>query len=154
MAEPVRVTRQIAASPQKVWTLISDVTRMGEWSPESTGAKWLGNPKRPEVGARFIGQNRNGKRRWSTLCQVTDSVPGSRFSFRVGVGPLKVATWAYDIEATTDGGCIVTESTVNLENKVFAKFGDLLTNVKDRAEHNRAGMEVTLTRLAAAAERP
>lgn len=153
MAETVRVSRRMAASPQKVWALISDVTRMGEWSPESTGGKWLGNPKGPEVGARFVGQNRNGKRRWATLCQVTDCVPGSRFGFHVGVGPLKIATWAYDIETTTDGGCIVTESTVNLENKVIAKFGDLLTNVKDRAEHNRAGMEVTLSRLAEAAER-
>ena len=46
----------------------------------------------------------------------------------------------------------MTESTLNLENKVIAKLGDLMTNVKDRAEHNRATMKVTLDRLAAAAE--
>ncbi|HAY67306.1 MAG TPA: hypothetical protein DCY82_03325, partial [Acidimicrobiaceae bacterium] len=27
---------EIAASPEAVYDLVSDVTRMGEWSPEST----------------------------------------------------------------------------------------------------------------------
>lgn len=152
MAEPVVVTRRIAASPERVWALITDVTRMGEWSPETTGCRWIGKVKGPEVGARFVGQNRNRKRRWATPCVVTESSPGRRFGFRVNVGPIKIATWTYDIAPTDDGGCVVTESTVNLENKAFAKMGDLMTNVENRAEHNRATMAVTLDRLAAAAE--
>lgn len=152
MAQAVEVTRRMAASPERVWALITDVTRMGEWSPETTKCTWVGKVKGPQVGARFAGQNRNGRRRWATPCVVTESSPGRTFSFRVAVGPVKIATWTYDIAPTDGGGCIVTESTVNLENKVVAKLGDLLTNVDNRAEHNRATMEVTLARLAAAAE--
>lgn len=151
MAEPVVVSRRMAASPERVWALIADVTRMGEWSPETTKCRWIGKVNGPQVGARFVGQNRNGKRRWATPCVVTECSPGRAFSYRVNVGPIQIATWTYGIEPT-DGGCVVTESTLNLENKVVAKMGDLLTNVKNRAEHNRANMEVTLARLAAAAE--
>ena len=152
MADPVVVSRRIAASPSHVWALITDVTRMGEWSPETTTCRWIGKVKRPQVGARFLGQNRNGMRRWATPCVVIVCSPGRTFGYRVNVGPIQIATWTYDIEATDDGGCLVTESTLNLENKVVAKLGDLMTNVKDRAEHNRATMTVTLDRLAAAAE--
>ena len=39
-----RVFRQVSvdvdAPPEQVFELVSDVTRMGEWSPESTGAEW------------------------------------------------------------------------------------------------------------------
>ncbi len=30
----------IAAAPERVWALVTDITRMGEWSPESTGGRW------------------------------------------------------------------------------------------------------------------
>ncbi len=152
MAEPIVVSRRIAATPDRVWALVSDVTRMGDWSPETTKCRWIGKVKRPQIGARFIGQNRNGKRRWATPCVITECSPGRAFGYRVNVGPIEIATWTYDIEPTDDGGCVVTESTLNLENKVVAKLGDLMTNVKDRAEHNRATMTVTLDRLAATAE--
>lgn len=152
MAEPVVVSRRIAAAPERVWALITDVTRMGEWSPETTSCRWVGKVKGPQVGARFVGQNRNGKRRWATPCVVTSSTPGRTFGFRVNVGPIQIATWTYDIEPTDDGGSIVTESTRNLEHKVIARLGDLMTKVEDRAEHNRSTMTVTLDRLAAAAE--
>ena len=152
MTEPVVVHRDIAAPAERVWTLISDVTRMGEWSPETTSCRWIRGATGPAVGARFVGQNRHGKRRWATFCTVTDSVPGKKFGFLVGAGPVKIAQWVYDIEPNGEGGCTATESTVNLENKIIARLGDLLTNTKNRAEHNRAGMELTLARLAAAAE--
>jgi hypothetical protein len=41
-----------------VWDLIADVTPVGEWSPECVRAAWLGEPGRPQLGARFTGYNR------------------------------------------------------------------------------------------------
>lgn len=152
MADQVQVEREIAASPERVWELISDVTRMGEWSPETTSCRWLGGADAPEVGARFRGSNRSGWRRWTTVCTVTDAEPGGSFAFEVKGGPVPVARWAYEIEAT-DGGCRVTESWVDRRPRVFAVMMGPLSGVSDRAEHNRAGMEETLDRLAEAAER-
>mgnify|MGYP003446330504 CR=1 FL=1 len=36
------VTVHMEASPEKVWALVSDVTRIGEFSPETLEAEWLG----------------------------------------------------------------------------------------------------------------
>jgi uncharacterized protein YndB with AHSA1/START domain len=52
------VTRQIAATPEKVWSLVADATRMAEWSPVITRCEWIGDASGPEVGARFVGHNR------------------------------------------------------------------------------------------------
>jgi hypothetical protein len=78
----VSVTEDISASPGVVNELISDLPRMGEWSPESTGGRWLGG-NGPGVGARFLGRSRSGRRRWSTLVTVMVADPGRRFAFRV-----------------------------------------------------------------------
>ena len=56
----VEVERTIAAAPEKLWALVSDVTRMGEWSPETVGCEWVGDPKEPVIGARFKGRNQRG----------------------------------------------------------------------------------------------
>ena len=50
MAETiVTVERDMAAPAEQVWSMISDVTRMGEWSPEAVGADWLGDATGPAV---------------------------------------------------------------------------------------------------------
>jgi hypothetical protein len=55
------VTVHMDASPDRVWELVSDVTRVGEFSPETFEAEWLGGASGPEVGARFRGHvKRNG----------------------------------------------------------------------------------------------
>lgn len=151
MTESVEVERTIAAPPEKVWSLISDVTRMGEWSPETRSAEWIRGSSGPEVGARFKGRNELGKRAWSTTCTVTDAEPGRSFGFLVKVGPLDVARWLFLIEPTDDG-CRVQERWTERRSGVSKFLGRLATGVEDRAEHNRSGMETTLERLAAAAE--
>jgi uncharacterized protein YndB with AHSA1/START domain len=151
MSEQVQVSRDVAAPATTVWAMISDVTRMGEWSPETTGCAWQKGASGPAVGARFAGANRNGGKKWSTGCTVVDCTPGSRFAFEVAVGPMKIARWAYDI-TPTDNGCRVTETWTDQRGGLVKKLGKPLSGVADRASHNRAGMEQTLERLAAAAE--
>src|SRR5215213_9637584 len=56
----VEVSRDIKASPMAVWSAVSDVTRMGEWSPECHTCAWAEDATGPAVGARFVGHNRNG----------------------------------------------------------------------------------------------
>src|SRR6266508_5653038 len=52
---------EINASPEAVYALVSDLPRMGEWSPENIGGEWQGGG-RGQVGDRFLGHNRAGER--------------------------------------------------------------------------------------------
>jgi len=47
------VSIPVAAPPERLYDLITDVTQMGRWSPECTGGKWLGGAAGPAAGARF-----------------------------------------------------------------------------------------------------
>ncbi|MEP6623116.1 MAG: SRPBCC family protein, partial [Acidimicrobiia bacterium] len=56
------VTIHMDASPEAIWALVSDVTRIGEYSPETFEAEWLDGATGPAVGVRFRGHvKRNGK---------------------------------------------------------------------------------------------
>src|SRR5277367_6047983 len=70
MAYPTAASRDIAAPAEKVWALVSDLPRMGEWSPENAGGKWVKGATGPALGSVFQGANKNGFRRWSTTVTV------------------------------------------------------------------------------------
>ena len=147
----VSVSRNINASSDAVWALVSDLPRMGEWSPENKGGEWLGGATGPALGAKFKGNNTNGKKKWSTTATVTECVPGREFGFDVVSGPVKVAHWGYAIESTGAGTCIVTESTTDRRSKFAARFGKLFSGVADRAVFNKQSIEETLAAIDAAA---
>ena len=42
----------------EVFAAISDITRTGEWSPECTAGRWVGEATGPAVGAKFEGDNK------------------------------------------------------------------------------------------------
>ena len=151
MTDELSVSREIKAPSDRVWAMVSDVTRMGEWSPENEGGTWLGDATGPEPGARFRGSNRNGWRRWRTKATVVDAEPGRRFSFHVSSFGLPVSEWGYEFEPTADG-CRATETWVDHRPGWFKPMAQLATGVSDRAAVNKAGMEQTLERLAAEAE--
>ena len=151
MSDSVSVTKEISAPAETLWAMVSDVTRMGEWSPENEGGEWLSDATSAEPGARFRARNHVGKKSWKTVAAVVDVEPGKRFSFRVSVGPVKVADWSYTFEPTPNG-CRVTESWTDLRPAWFKPIARLGTGVGDRTAHNRVGMEQTLERLAAVGE--
>ena len=149
MEPDVTVSREIAASPEAVFAAITDITRMGEWSPENQGGVWHEGFSGAEVGATFTGTNRNGDKEWQIDSVVTDVVPNERFFFDCQVRDFVFAKWGYTIEAT-DGGCTVTEYWQDLRPEEIRNTVSPTSGVGDRVSHNRAGMEVTLERLAAA----
>jgi Polyketide cyclase / dehydrase and lipid transport len=147
------VTVHMQASPDDVWTLVSDVTRIGSYSPETFEAEWLGGATGPAVGAKFRGhvkRNGRGPTYWSE-CVVTDSVPGTTFGFDVVSGSKALNHWAYAIESAGDG-CDVTESfrlPPMLPLQIYwALFGWA------RGKTNRRGMQATLEAIKAEVEEP
>jgi len=131
---------------------VSDLPRMGEWSNENQGGRWLSGATGPVVGAAFRGSNRNGIHRWSTKATVTDALPGERFAFDVSYVGIPISRWSYDIERS-DESCTVTESWIDRRPGWFKPIAKLATGVGDRAEHTQRSIEETLTKLAAEAER-
>lgn len=149
--DTVSVERNIRGSADELWAMVSDVTRMGEWSPETTGCRWLGGATGPAVGARFRGRNRLGWRRWSTTCTVVECEPGRAFAFEVKAGPFKVARWAYRFEPSDDA-CSVTETWTDQRASLIRRLSLPTSGVADRGAHNRSTMLTTLERLADRAE--
>jgi uncharacterized protein YndB with AHSA1/START domain len=155
MARPVplavTVSRDIDAPAQRIYDLISDVTGIGRFSPETRSAGWLDGATGPAVGARFRGRNAIGLLRWSTVPTVTAAEPGRRFAFDVPAP--SNSTWSYDLAPAPGGGTRVTESMRrSTPQPLILRVLQRLAGVTDRAEHLRAGMSATLAGLAAAAE--
>jgi len=139
------------ASPKTVWDIVTDVTRIGEFSPETFDAKWLDGATGPEVGAKFRGhvkRNEIGPVYWTT-CKVTTCEPEKEFGFAVVFGDRPVNTWRYQLEPR-DAGTDVTESfhpEGGFSMKLYAATGGRL-----RLKRNLRDMQKTLERIKAAAE--
>lgn len=143
----------VAAPPIVVWRLVSDITRMGEWSPECERCEWIEGSTAAHAGAKFQGHNRIGSRRWTTMSEVVEAVEGRVFEFAVGGVTSPTSRWRYEFDSTSEGHTRVTESMEGYRTGIFFNLvRRLTTGVKDRAEHNRRGIEETLARIKAAAE--
>jgi len=151
MTEPsATVTVKVAAEPDAVYALITDLSSMAELAEETVRQRWTkGDTATP--GAVFKGTNRNGLRRWTTTCTVTDAEPGRRFAFDVRHLVVPISRWEYEIVPTAEG-CTVTESTWDRRPGWFRGVAGLATGTMDRAGTNAAHIEATLQRLKARVE--
>lgn len=142
------VTMDMAATPERVWELVADVTRIGELSPEAFEAEWLHGATRPVLGATFrrpVRRNGIGPVYWSS-CRVTACEPGRSFGFEVfGPKHMVLNTWRYDIEPTATGSR-VSESFQLSGMPATRIYWFLLGRWRGRT--NRRGMTQTLTRAA------
>jgi len=142
----------MAVPADRAWDLVSDITRIGEFSPETFEAHWLADASGPSAGARFRGhvrRNGRGPVYWTT-CTVLVSDPGREFAFTVALPSGKtVTTWRYRIEPRA-GGSDVTES--------FGLADTLLTRLywalagRARMRTNLNGMRATLESIKTVAE--
>lgn len=134
------------ATPDQVWALVSDVTRIGEFSPETFEAEWLDGATGPAVGARFRGhvkRNGRGPVYWAP-CQVTECEPGRTFAFTVGTAKRPINSWRYDLRGTGDG-TDVTESFRLVDSPGTRLYWALAGRWRNRT--NVTGMRTTLERI-------
>jgi uncharacterized protein YndB with AHSA1/START domain len=145
------VTVSMAAAPEKVWDLVSDVTRIGEFSPETFEAEWLGGASGPTLGAKFRGhvkRNEKGPIYW-TVCKVLECDPPRTFSFAVMYRGRPLNHWRYEITPTA-AGCDVTESFQLDPNPLFKLYWAIAGRWRNRT--NVHGMQQTLNRIKAVVE--
>jgi len=105
------VSREIQAGADTLYEMLSDVTRIGEWSPECRAAQWLDGAVTAGVGVRFRGRNRSGLANWSRTCEIVEATPGRVFAFRTVPGRLTPDStlWRYTLSPNAEG-TLVTES--------------------------------------------
>ena len=141
----------IAASRENLYDMISDITRMGEFSPVCREC-WWDEDGGPDVGAWFTGRNVTTERTWETRSQVVVADPGVEFAFMVGGTWIR---WGYRF-ADVDGGTLVTESWDFLPDGVarFAeRFGDdAPAQIEDRRRAAHEGIPSTLAAIKRVAE--
>ncbi|MGH8977449.1 MAG: hemerythrin domain-containing protein [Acidimicrobiia bacterium] len=65
----------VQAGVDAVWDVVRDPTRVGEWSHECVHGEWVGDPAEGRPGARFRGQNKQGRFRWGRLCEILRAEP-------------------------------------------------------------------------------
>ena len=137
----------IGASPDAVWAILTDLSRMSELSPECYKAEWEGGASEPAAGAVYHGYNRAGGNEWDTIATVTAAVPGREWEFEVPTQDGGKSIWRYEIEAADDG-CRVTESFDSpiIASEFFASMEP------PRVDQLRANIANTLSNLKRAAE--
>jgi len=153
----------VAARPELVWDLVADITRVGEWSPECNRAAWLGEPGRPQPGARFTGHNRlsNGFE-YEMTCVVTEADRPRAFAWLVlddSGGPARPSSsWRYRIDPLPGGGSRVRQRFTHGPGASYLRAA--AAQAPDRAaeiiaarrDGLRANMTATLRAMKAAAE--
>ena len=142
------MTVRMSAPSDRVWSLVSDVTKTGRFSPETFDAEWLDGATGPAVGVRFRGHVRRNGRPWLvywTHCVITSCEPGHEFSFDV-VGPwnIRAVEWRYHFESF-EGGTDVTESFALSSSPIFRIYAAIATRSRTRTNINN--MRVTLERI-------
>lgn len=142
----------VAASPEAVYDLVSDVTRTGEWSPVCTSCWWDEDAEAGTVGAWFTGHNELPNRTWETRSQVVAADRGREFAWIVGG---KFVRWGFTIEPA-DEGSVLTESWTFLPDGLAMfreKFGENAeAEIAERTDQAHAGIPATLAAIKQIAE--
>jgi len=113
----LRADIQVAAAPQEIYAVFSDLPRSAEWSPECQGGEWIsGEPA--TVGAVFRGENLRSEEVvgwaplvrgvWHTEARVVAAEPGSTFRWMMlsHANEDQESVWGFDVEPSEDGSLL------------------------------------------------
>jgi uncharacterized protein YndB with AHSA1/START domain len=142
-------TVTIDAPPAHVWSLLSDLTRMREWSPQVVRTAVVPRPVR--LGSRMFNLNKQGAKRWPTTGKVVRFSPNSDIAFRITENR---TIWSFQLEEA-DGGTRVTHRRETPQG--ISSLSKVLTRVALGGQEPfvaelQRGMQQTLTRVKTAAE--
>ncbi|MGZ4120803.1 MAG: SRPBCC family protein [Actinomycetota bacterium] len=146
------------------WDLLTDIARIGEFSPECIGARWIEGDG-PVVGARFEGTNRkvNGDDEfvWIRPCTVTVAEQPRIFTYVVGdrYDGSPASEWEFVIEPTTPDSCCIMQTFrhvpdgwTGVRTAADADPANARAHIRARMEEMQAGMHATLDAIKGALE--
>lgn len=141
----------VAASPEALYAMVSDLTRMGEWSPVCR-ACWWDEGDGPREGAWFTGRNELDGRSWETRSLVVAAEPAREFAYNVLGNWVR---WGYTFVPVGDS-TELTESWNFLDGGVAGyqeRWGDdWPARFAERRRTMLEGIPATLAAVKAAAE--
>jgi len=141
----------IAAAPDAVWTLVSDVRRMAEWSPQVESTRLRGGAEQVADGVEFTNLNSNGTFQWTTHGTVVRLDSGREIAFRIKEN---WAIWSLQLEPTS-GGTKLTQRRESPDGSPDGTVQVIDTHLGGQdvfTESMRNGMRQTLQAIKAAAE--
>jgi uncharacterized membrane protein len=137
---------------EELYDLVSDVTRVGEWSPVCK-ACWWDPGESPRVGARFTGRNELPERTWETRSRVVAAERGREFAWEVGDSFVR---WGYTLEALGPARTRLTEHWEFLPAGIASfreRFGsEAEAQIADRTNKAKTGIPETLAAIKRIAE--
>jgi Polyketide cyclase / dehydrase and lipid transport len=148
----------VAAPTRKVWALVSDITRVGDWGGECVRAEWIEGADGPAVGARFRGYQLRQGQEWTSVSVVIETQPGVSFAWTVGDPQYASATWRYQLTSDGSGGTILRYRAVLGPGP--SGLSDAIANaperedsiIADRLNEHERNMTATLEAIKQAAE--
>ena len=148
MTNTLEASIEIAATPQDVWTIVSDLKRMGEWSPQCRKMRVSGEVRE---GTKTFNINRKGLLVWPTTSKVVRFEPNKTIAFRVVENR---TVWSYTLEPTATGTRVVERREAPTGTSKVSQF--LIQTVLGGPDAFEAdmvvGMNATLARIKNAAE--
>lgn len=146
--EQLHASVDIEATPERVWSLVTDLPRMASWSPQVVKTFVRGPVQQ---GTKALNINRRGPLVWPTRSKVVAFEPHREFAFRIKDN---ATIWAFVLEPTATGTRVVherrTPDGISQISHTLQKH--VLGGVDRFTDELRAGMQQTLARIKAEAE--
>jgi uncharacterized protein YndB with AHSA1/START domain len=150
-APTLEASVHIDAPLESVWTLVSDVCRMPEWSPQVDSTRLRAGFDEVALGAQFTNRNSLGELVWTTHAEVVRFEPEREIAFRVEENWV---IWSFTLVPDGSGTLLtqrrdapdgISELSLELTN-------GFMGGVEVFTESMRVGMRETLEQIKANAE--
>jgi Polyketide cyclase / dehydrase and lipid transport len=141
---------EVAADLARVWSLVSDLPRLAEWSPQ-VARSFVRGGRPVRLGTRLVNVNRRGPLVWPTRSKVVRFEPHREIAFRVKDN---FTVWSFTLEPTATGTRLVQrrEAPDGISSISARLTRGVLGGVPAFQDELRAGMRATLVGIKDAAE--
>ncbi|MFE3293404.1 SRPBCC family protein [Rhodococcus sp. NPDC059234] len=144
MTNTLEASIEIDSTPEAVWKVVSDLARMGRWSPQCKKMVIFGGDV--THGTRTFNINKKGPLVWPTSAKVIRFEPNTAIAWRVVENH---TIWTYELEPTATGTKVTERreaptGTTKISALLIDKF---MGGTADFEVDMIKGMNTTLARI-------